>query len=87
MQIKTILDAIFVEKSSINVNTDELDRKSYTPLGVVDYRTLRKKDVGVSKIWVDRMFLEHIFFSDDFYNEFSRRGLSGLRQLYKADLE
>ncbi|WP_026791952.1 imm11 family protein [Pleomorphomonas oryzae] len=87
MQLRTILDTIIVDKSSITVNVDKFGLKSYTPLGVGDYRTLREKDVRSSKIWVEKMFPEHIFMSDDFYKEFSRRGLSGFRHLYKADLE
>lgn len=87
MQLRTRVDSIIVEKSSITVHVYESGKKGYTGLNYGDYRTLRRKDVGDRKIWVEKMFPEHIFMSDDFYAEFSRRGMSGFRCLYNADLE
>ena len=87
MQLQTIINSIIVEKSSIKIHKHDSGITSYTFTRVGDYRTLRGEVVNGRGVWMEELFIEHIFFSDGFYEEYLRRKLSGLRGLFRAEIE
>jgi hypothetical protein len=87
MQLRTVINSIIIEKSSIQTHKHDFGVTSHTHTGVGDYRTLRGEVVNGRGVWREELFGKHIFFSDSFYEEYLRRKLSGLRDLFRAEIE